>query len=170
MGCRFILTAPQGIIRPPGYQALCFNTIGNNNTADGLNALLSNRNGSNNTATGLNALFNNTTGNGNIALGAFAGVNLTTGSNNIDIGSAGVAAESNTTSIRNIYSSVASGRETEISHGKVSRHTLNAFRNGAVDFIDWLGLPIRTDCAGEPPELGIEEQTNQKPYEYTVKL
>jgi hypothetical protein len=43
-------------------------------------------------------------------LGAFAGVNLTTGSNNIDIGSAGVAGESNTTRIRNIYSSVASGR------------------------------------------------------------
>jgi hypothetical protein len=93
-----------------GFQALCFNTIGNNNTADGLNALFSNRNGSNNTATGLNALFNNTTGNGNIALGAFAGVNLTTGSNNIDIGSAGVAGESNTTRIRNIYSSVANGR------------------------------------------------------------
>ncbi len=93
-----------------GYQALKFNTSGNNNTADGLNALFSNRSGSNNTATGLDALFNNTTGNGNIALGAFAGVNLTTGSNNIDIGSAGVAGESNTTRIRNIYSSVASGR------------------------------------------------------------
>ena len=93
-----------------GYQALKFNTSGNNNTADGLNALFSNRNGSNNTATGLDALYNNTTGNGNIALGAFAGVNLTTGSNNIDIGSAGVAGESNTTRIRNIYSSVANGR------------------------------------------------------------
>jgi hypothetical protein len=93
-----------------GFQALYINTIGNNNTADGLNALFSNRSGSNNTATGLDALFNNTTGNGNIALGAFAGVNLTTGSNNIDIGSFGVAGESNTTRIRNIYSSVASGR------------------------------------------------------------
>jgi hypothetical protein len=93
-----------------GYQALYSNGSGNNNTADGLNALFSNRSGSNNTATGLDALFNNTTGNGNIALGAFAGVNLTTGSNNIDIGSAGVAGESNTTRIRNIYSSVASGR------------------------------------------------------------
>jgi hypothetical protein len=93
-----------------GFQALFINTIGNNNTADGLNALYSNTSGSNNTATGLDALFNNSTGNGNIALGAFAGVNLTTGSNNIDIGSAGVAGESNTTRIRNIYSSVASGR------------------------------------------------------------
>jgi len=93
-----------------GYQALFGNRIGNNNTADGLNALYSNTSGSNNTAIGMDALFNNTTGNGNIALGAFAGVNLTTGSNNIDIGSAGVAGESNTTRIRNIYSSVASGR------------------------------------------------------------
>jgi len=93
-----------------GYQTLYSNRSGSNNTADGLNALYSNTSGSNNTATGFDALFNNTTGNGNIALGAFAGVNLTTGSNNIDIGSAGVAGESNTTRIRNIYSSVASGR------------------------------------------------------------
>jgi trimeric autotransporter adhesin len=93
-----------------GYQALYINTSGNNNTADGLNALYSNATGSNNTATGFDALFNNSIGNNNIALGAFAGVNLTTGSNNIDIGSAGVAGESNTTRIRNIYSSVASGR------------------------------------------------------------
>jgi hypothetical protein len=93
-----------------GYQALFVNTIGNNNTADGLNALYLNATGSNNTATGINALFNNSIGNNNIALGAFAGVNLTTGSHNIDIGSAGVAGESNTTRIRNIYSSVVSGR------------------------------------------------------------
>ena len=93
-----------------GYQALFGNRIGSNNTADGLNALYSNNRGSNNTGIGMDALFNNTIGNGNIALGAFAGVNLTTGSNNIDIGSAGVAGESNTTRIRNIYSSVASGR------------------------------------------------------------
>jgi hypothetical protein len=93
-----------------GYQALFGNRIGSNNTADGLNALYSNNSGSNNTGIGMDALFNNTIGNGNIALGAFAGVNLTTGSNNIDIGSAGVAGESNTTRIRNIYSSVASGR------------------------------------------------------------
>ncbi|MGB9475372.1 MAG: tail fiber domain-containing protein [Candidatus Udaeobacter sp.] len=93
-----------------GYQALFSNHNGDNNTADGLNALFSNVSGSNNTATGFDALFNNSTGNGNIALGAFAGVNLTTGSNNIDIGSAGVAGESNTTRIRNIYSSVANGR------------------------------------------------------------
>ncbi len=93
-----------------GFQALFSNHNGDNNTADGLNALFSNVSGSNNTATGFDALFNNSTGNGNIALGAFAGVNLTTGSNNIDIGSAGVAGESNTTRIRNIYSSVANGR------------------------------------------------------------
>jgi hypothetical protein len=93
-----------------GYQALYSNTSGSNNTANGLNALYSNRTGANNTASGLGALFNNTTGNGNIAMGLYAGANLTTGSNNIDIGSAGVAGESNTTRIRNIYSSVASGR------------------------------------------------------------
>jgi hypothetical protein len=110
VGCRSIFNSTARYNTANGFQALFSNSSGNNNTADGLNALFSNSSGSNNTATGLDAVFNNTTGNGNIALGAFAGVNLTTGSNNIDIGSAGVAGESNTSRIRNIYSSVASGR------------------------------------------------------------
>jgi hypothetical protein len=45
-------------------------------------------------------------------LGFQAGINLPTGSNNVYIGSGvpGVASESNTTRIRNVYASVASGR------------------------------------------------------------
>ena len=56
---------------------------------------ISNTIGNGNTAIGLEALFNNTAGSDNIALGAGAGYNLTTGSNNIDIGNAGAANESN---------------------------------------------------------------------------
>jgi hypothetical protein len=45
-------------------------------------------------------------------LGSQAGINLTTGSGNVCIGAGvpGVAGESNTTRIRNVYASVASGR------------------------------------------------------------
>src|SRR6202790_4878706 len=57
---------------------------------------MSNTIGFENTANGVEALLNNTTGIGNIALGVSAGSNLTTGSNNIDIGNQGVAAEANT--------------------------------------------------------------------------
>ena len=72
---------------------------------------ISNTTGSNNTAVGVNALLNNN-GSSNVGLGVNAGKNLTTGSGNVCIGGAvlGVAGESNTTRIRNIYSSVASGR------------------------------------------------------------
>jgi hypothetical protein len=75
-------------------------------------SLFTNSTGSFNTAIGDGALFTNSTGNGNIALGNNAGHSLTTGSGNICIGAgvSGVAGESNTTRIRNIYSSVASGR------------------------------------------------------------
>ena len=54
----------------------------------------------------------NRTGSNNIALGFRAGFNLTTGDGNVCIGQGvlGVAGESNTTRIRNVYSSVASGR------------------------------------------------------------
>jgi hypothetical protein len=54
----------------------------------------------------------NSTGSNNIGLGANAGGNLTTGGGNVCIGQGvlGVAAESNPTRIRNVYSSVASGR------------------------------------------------------------
>jgi hypothetical protein len=58
------------------------------------------------------ALVNNTTGSSNTALGLNAGLNLTTGSGNVCIGAGifGVAGESDTTRIRNIYASVANGR------------------------------------------------------------
>ena len=54
----------------------------------------------------------NNSGSSNVGLGTNAGKNLTTGSGNVCIGDAvlGVAGESNTTRIRNIYSSVASSR------------------------------------------------------------
>jgi trimeric autotransporter adhesin len=112
-----------------GYQALYSNTIGGYNTASGVNALLSNTTGAFNaangvfvlynnttgnfnTANGPGALFSNTTGSNNVALGATAGFALTTGSNNICIGAGvnGVAGESNTTRIRNVYTTVANGR------------------------------------------------------------
>jgi trimeric autotransporter adhesin len=111
-----------------GTDALIGNTIGNTNTAIGFQALFHNINGGGNTATGFGALsanstgINNTaygsvalsfnTGSDNTALGVNAGSNLTTGSGNVCIGSGvlGVAGESNTTRIRNIYSSVAAGR------------------------------------------------------------
>jgi hypothetical protein len=76
-----------------------------------VNALLSNTIGNYNTAIGINALLNNN-GSSNVGLGINAGKNLTTGSGNVCIGAGvlGVAGESNTTRIVNIYSSVASGR------------------------------------------------------------
>src|SRR5207247_8163811 len=111
-----------------GYAALSRNTTGNYNAADGVNALLHNITGNYNTADGVNALLHNTTGNyntakgvnalyynsgsNNVGLGLNAGHNLTTGSGNVCIGQGilGAAGESNTTRIRNVYSSVASGR------------------------------------------------------------
>jgi hypothetical protein len=77
----------------------------------GASALKSNSLGSNNTAFGVNALLNNN-GSSCVGLGINAGSSLTTGSGNVCIGQGvlGVAGESNTTRIRNIYSSVASGR------------------------------------------------------------
>jgi endosialidase-like protein len=118
-----------GLNTASGYQALYSNTIGGYNTASGVNALLSNTTGAFNaangvfvlynnttgnfnTANGPGALFSNTTGSNNVALGATAGFALTTGSNNICIGAGvnGVAGESNTTRIRNVYTTVANGR------------------------------------------------------------
>jgi hypothetical protein len=96
-----------------GYQALYNNTTGNQNTADGAYALYYNTTGSFNTATGTLALLNNTTGRENTAIGDSAGLDLTTGDGNVCIGYdvRGVAGEFNTTRIRNVYSSLASGRE-----------------------------------------------------------
>jgi hypothetical protein len=94
-----------------GLDALDFNTSGIDNTAVGFRALLNNLVGSYNTAVGVDALLN-TIGRGNVGLGAGAGNALTTGSGDVCIGPGmvGVAGESNTTRIRNVYSSVASGR------------------------------------------------------------
>jgi hypothetical protein len=95
-----------------GANALPNNTVGSRNTANGYRTLESNTEGSDNTATGHLALVNNTTGSSNTALGLNAGLNLTTGSGNVCIGAGtfGVAGESDTTRIRNIYASVANGR------------------------------------------------------------
>ena len=94
-----------------GFRALLLNTTGYRNTANGVNALYSNSTGGNNTAEGFQALYHNT-GSSNVGLGYNAGNNLTTGSGNVCIGQGvlGVAGESNTTRIRNVYASVASGR------------------------------------------------------------
>jgi hypothetical protein len=73
---------------------------------------LDNTTGTYNTGTGQGALSNNTTGTQNTALGVNAGGSLTTGSGNVCIGTNvfGVAGESNTTRIRNVYTSVATAR------------------------------------------------------------
>ena len=94
-----------------GLQALPNNTTGYYNTADGDAALYSNTTGSFNTANGFAALYSNT-GNYNTALGLYAGYSLTTGNGNVCIGYGvyGVAGESNTTRIRNVYSSLVNGR------------------------------------------------------------
>jgi hypothetical protein len=94
-----------------GSNALESNTTGFRNVASGANALSVNTTGSRNTAVGFQALFYNN-GSNNVALGFNAGSNLTNGSGNVCIGNGvlGVAGESNTTRIRNIYPSVASGR------------------------------------------------------------
>jgi hypothetical protein len=93
-----------------GAKALYSNT-GGFNTGTGAYALYSNIGGSN-TATGVGALFSNSSGANNAALGFLAGFNLTTGSGNVCIGQgvSGVAGESNTTRIRNVYTTVANGR------------------------------------------------------------
>ena len=94
-----------------GDHALAFNTTGNYNTATGLSALFSNETGDRNTAIGVDALYRNT-GSGNVALGTSAGVKLTTGTGNVCLGAfvIGNAGESNTTRIKNVYSSLASDR------------------------------------------------------------
>jgi hypothetical protein len=95
-----------------GAYALNRNSTGDSNTAIGVSALFSNTVGNDNTAIGDAALGNNTSGNNNVALGVSAGSLLTTGHGNVCIGQGvvGIAGESNTTRIRNVYSSQASGR------------------------------------------------------------
>jgi hypothetical protein len=89
-----------------------YHSTGSNNAAFGANALINNNSGHNNTATGFNALNNNSTGSSNTALGTSAGSNLTVGNGNVCIGANvfGVAGDSNTTWIKNVYASVATGR------------------------------------------------------------
>jgi len=98
-----------------GANALYSNTNGRRNVANGYNALFSNQTGNFNTAIGFRALYQNTDSN-NIGLGFNAGSDLTDSSGNVCIGYnvLGVAGESNTTRISNIYSSVASGRAVYI--------------------------------------------------------
>jgi hypothetical protein len=90
-----------------GFQALYSNTY-NYNTAIGVSALFANTTGFQNTANGFQALQNNTDGSGNTAIGASAGIQI----RNVCIGVNvfGDAGASNTTWIRNVYDSVASGR------------------------------------------------------------
>jgi uncharacterized coiled-coil protein SlyX len=99
-----------------GDSALARNTVGYSNTATGVNALVSNTTGFANTANGIAALFSNTTGTYNTALGVGAGQSLTAGDNNVCIGAfvTGVAGESNTTRIRNVYDSVANIRSVYV--------------------------------------------------------
>ena len=109
-----------------GYQALNFNTNGALNTATGVQALNDNINGNFNTATGYAALSHNIQGGTNTATGVQALNNNTTGSNNTATGyqagstsratamsfyrCLGAAGVNDTTWIRNVYASVASGR------------------------------------------------------------
>jgi hypothetical protein len=94
-----------------GHLALVNNDAGYRNTATGESALLNNIGGHGNTADGFRALYNNN-GSNNVALGFNAGSGLTSGDSNVCIGYnvVGVAGESNTTRISNIYSSIASAR------------------------------------------------------------
>jgi trimeric autotransporter adhesin len=94
-----------------GADALLNNTIGSFNVAAGFNALGDNNAGRSNVGVGPQALSSNVAGNNNTAVGALAGIN-STGDFNVYVGAGitGVAGENNITRIRNIYSSVASGR------------------------------------------------------------
>jgi hypothetical protein len=94
-----------------GLQSLTWNRTGSFNTAHGFNALDGNMVGSGNTAVGANALFFSTSNN-NTAVGSGAGHSITGGGGNVCIGEGvvGVAGAINTTWIRNVYASTASGR------------------------------------------------------------
>jgi hypothetical protein len=93
-----------------GYQALQNNT-GSDNNAVGHNALQDNATGFYNNAFGWHALNSNVSGSDNTAIGDDAGEAIT-GDGNVCIGATifGVGGVDNTTWIRNVYNSVASGR------------------------------------------------------------
>lgn len=113
-----------------GAFALFDNTTGLQNTANGVNALLHNTTGKYNTTDGNNALYSNTTGSSNIGIGVNAGRALTTGSGNVCIGVNvfGVAGESNTTRIRNVYSSAVSGLAVYVDSGGKLGHLSSSRR------------------------------------------
>jgi hypothetical protein len=94
-----------------GFQALYNNTEGLYNVANGFQALYSNTTGRFNVANGYKALYGNIEGYFNVAIGDSAGQDVT-GSSNVCIGTSvtGVAGVNNTTWIRNVYDSVATGR------------------------------------------------------------
>ena len=94
-----------------GTGALFANTEGSSNNAFGHDALRNNVDGEWNNAFGFEALKTNVSGSFNTAIGDSAGFDIT-GDGNVCIGEGvpGVAGESNTTRIRNIYASVTSGR------------------------------------------------------------
>ena len=111
-GNRALQSNTEGILNTAtGDGALLNNTAGGRNTANSQGALHQNATGSYNTGVGLSALILNETGSHNTALGAFAGQNIT-GDGNVCIGRGvlGVAGVNDTTWIRNVYASVASGR------------------------------------------------------------
>jgi hypothetical protein len=83
-----------------GVEALRMNTAGLQNTAVGSTALFSNTTGKHNSAVGNNALVNNTTGDLNSAFGFRALLRNTTGHNNSAVGND--ALFSNTTGFRNV--------------------------------------------------------------------
>ena len=98
-----------------GYHALYLSTTGFVNNGFGYRSLFNNVTGSYNNAFGASALYNNT-GDANTAIGHYAGINLTTGTGNVCIGFdvEGVAGESNTTRIRNVYDSVEADRQVYV--------------------------------------------------------
>jgi hypothetical protein len=121
-----------------GIYALYSNTSGSYNNAHGAYALENNIDGFENEAFGDVALNSVTHGSQNVAIGDEAGISITTGSGNTLIGKAaglivtgdgnvclgadviGVAGVDNTTWIRNVYESVATGRIVYVnSDGKV---------------------------------------------------
>jgi hypothetical protein len=69
-----------------GFDALYFNTVGNQNTAVGDQALYSNVNGTENVAVGWHALASNTSASGNVGLGWQALFSNTTGLGNVAVG------------------------------------------------------------------------------------
>jgi hypothetical protein len=94
-----------------GSVALRFNTTGGGNTAVGESAVYGNTTGNDNTGVGFSALNNNASGASNTAIGSGAGL-AATGDGNVYIGANvyGFGGESDTTRIRNVYSSVATAR------------------------------------------------------------